>query len=401
MNKRFRFTQARIKDLTEPDHGRVDYYDEEVPKLTCRVSSTGHKSFAVVKYVNGRVTRVTLGTFPDISVPDARQLAQDALSTIHKGINPTALKKDQKAKEMTLRDVFKKYLSSHKLKPTTLHDYDYKLKTYFSEWLDKPASRITEKKVLQKHTDLTEIGNTTANTAMRVLRATLNYAQALGAIDEVPTTVLNKARRWHKNQRKKRLIPTDKLKKWHSAVEKLDNQKAKNYIFLIIYMGFRSSEALGIRWENVDLKTGKLTVKDTKNGTDHTLPIPDSLKPRLRRLKKETGNTYWLFPASGEGNKPMWTPKKNIQKVIDDSGVIFSPHDCRRTFATIAEAVLIPETMIKRLMNHTTSNEVTGGYIITEQETLREALNKISNYIQAKVEQKDNVLPFASKAVPN
>jgi len=45
------------------------------------------------------------------------------------------------------------------------------------------------------------------------------------------------------------------------------------------------------------------------------------------------------------------------------------PHDCRCTFATITKAVNLPLTMIKRLMNHTRSNGVTGGYIVTEEET--------------------------------
>jgi hypothetical protein len=45
-------------------------------------------------------------------------------------------------------------------------------------------------------------------------------------------------------------------------------------------------------------------------------------------------------------------------------------------------------------MNHTTSNDVTGGYIITEEETLREAINKIADYIQARVTQNNNVVQF-------
>jgi len=72
--------------------------------------------------------------------------------------------------------------------------------------------------------------------------------------------------------------------------------------------------------------------------------------------------------------------------------VTFSPHDCRRTFATIAEAVSLPMSMIKRMMNHATTNDVTGGYIVTESETLRQAINKVASYIQARVTQTDNVI---------
>ena len=63
-----------------------------------------------------------------------------------------------------------------------------------------------------------------------------------------------------------------------------------------------------------------------------------------------------------------------------------------RTFATIAEAVSLPMSMIKRLLNHVTTNEVTGGYIITEEETLRAAINKIASFITAKVSSDSNVV---------
>ena len=68
-------------------------------------------------------------------------------------------------------------------------------------------------------------------------------------------------------------------------------------------------------------------------------------------------------------DKHITRPAKQIRAVIKASGVTFTPHDCRRTFATIAEAVSLPMSMIKRLMNHVTTNDVTGGYIVTEEET--------------------------------
>jgi integrase len=156
-------------------------------------------------------------------------------------------------------------------------------------------------------------------------------------------------------------------------------------------MGFRSEEALSIEWQNVNLKTKVITIEDTKNGSSHTLPIPSPLIPYFKDMNIQTGGSKWVFPST-DTTKRMWLPKKQITAVINASGVEFSSHDCRRTFATIAEAVNLPLTMIKRLMNHTTSNEVTGGYIVTEEETLREAINKIADYIQARVTQKNNVV---------
>jgi integrase len=156
-------------------------------------------------------------------------------------------------------------------------------------------------------------------------------------------------------------------------------------------MGFRSNELLTLQWSDVDMKGQSIELKDTKNGSNHQLPIPYAVMPYLNALHELTGGSKWVF-ASDDLAKHMVTPIKPIRAVMAASGVTFSPHDCRRTFATIAEAVSLPMSMIKRMMNHATTNDVTGGYIVTESETLRQAINKVASYIQARVTQTDNVI---------
>ena len=392
MDKRFQFTQARIRDLPIPNKGRVDYYDLKVPKLTCRVSSTGNKSFVVLKWNGSSMQRVTVGKFSDVTVSKAQQKAQIILAAINSGIDPTAEKRKKDLSGTMLVDVLDKYLAGRDLKPYTVKDYRYKLELGFEDWLKKPVSSITEDMVIKRQKRISQKqGKTTANTTMRVLRLTLNYAQAVGMIDSNPTSILSKARLWHKNNRKDRVIPSNQLQAWHEAVEGMANQRAKVYLLMALYMGFRSSELLTLEWSHVDLRSKTVTLYDTKNGTNHSLPIPKVLSPYIKSLKEHTGKYKWVF-AGNKPDKPMAVPAKPVKAVIKASGVKFSPHDCRRTFATIAEAVNLPLTMIKRLMNHVTSNDVTGGYIVTEEETLRQAINKVADYIQARVTQKGNVV---------
>lgn len=391
MDKKFQFTQARIKDLPLPTKGRVDYYDLKVPKLTCRVSSTGNKSFVVLKWNGKTMQRVTVGKFPDVSVVEAQQKAQAILSAINSGIDPTEQKRKEKAEQTKLEDVLELYLADRSLKPYTIKDYRYKLKLGFADWLNKPINSISESMVLKRHKEISQKHKTTANTTMRVLRLTMNYAVAVGMIESNPTSILSKARLWHKNKRKDRVIPSNKLQVWHEAVEALENQQAKVYLLMLLYMGFRSSEALTLEWSSVDLKQKVITLYDTKNRSDHTLPIPRPLLSYIKALQAQNGGNKWVFPGT-KGNAPMSIPAKPIKAVIRACGCEFSPHDCRRTFATIAEAVNLPLTMIKRLMNHATTNDVTGGYIVTEEDTLRDAINRVADYIQARVTRKDNVI---------
>jgi len=397
MDKQFLFTHERLSKLPTPDTGRVEYFDTKQQKLRLRITTTGAKSFAVVKKVNNKPKRVTIGQFPEVSIAKARVEAIKILDEMRQGVDPVAEKRKKALKSIKLQEVLELYLSDRDLKPYTIRDYRYKLKLGFSDWLQIPAGSITEDMVLKRHKKISQTGKTTANTTMRVLRLTMNYAVAVGMIDSNPTSILSKARLWHKNNRKDRVIPSKQLQAWHQAVEALPNQRAKVYLLMAIYMGFRNSELLTLEWTHVDLNAKSITMIDTKNGTDHTLPIPSVLLPHIKTLQDNTGKYKWVF-SGDKPDRPMAIPAKPIRAVTKSSGVEFSPHDCRRTFATIAEAVNLPMSMIKRLMNHVTTNDVTGGYIVTEQDTLRDAVNKVADYIQARVTQDENVVTLhASK----
>jgi integrase len=394
MIKRFNFTQAKIKALPAPEKGRIDYYDEEVKKLSCRVSSTGNKSFVVIKYVNGNAQRVTLKA---TTVTEARKEATSEIDKINKGINPNAEKRKKDAEKTTLSQCLEQYLSSRNLKPNTVKDYRYKVSHDLAEWANMPIVKISESMVMKKQKQLTQIGTTVANASMRVLRAVMNYAFAVGMIEASPVGVLSRARVWHKNKRRSRIILAEQLQAWHEAVEAIPNQKAKVYFLMLLYMGFRSSEALTLEWSNVNMKDNTITALDTKNHSDHTLPIPKALLPHIKALKEHTGGFKWVFTGEDTA-KHMTVPKKQIAAIVTATGIEFSSHDLRRTFATIGEAVGVPLSMIKRMMNHVTTEDITASYISTETDTLRENINKIGAFIHAKATQKDNVIQLhASK----
>ena len=94
MSNRFKFGKEKIEALALPDAGkRATYYDETVPKLALRVTGAGAKTFYLVKRVGAEMTWLKLGSFPDMSVENARfkkpvlpgdQLKVDASIIYHK-----------------------------------------------------------------------------------------------------------------------------------------------------------------------------------------------------------------------------------------------------------------------------------------------------------------------------
>jgi len=394
MENRFAFTQANIRDLSIPESGRKDYYDSKVSKLVCRVSSTGNKTFAVINRIGGKVYRVTVGNANEISVKEAQDIALVKLGEMAKGVNPVK----EKLKVLTLEEALKHYIKNRHprngkdLKPRTVQGYRYALDNSFSDWKAKPVGSITPDMVVKRYASLTRVGVGTANVGARVLRLILKHAKAIGAVDSVATDILVDKNSWNRDVRRKRIIKMAEIQPWFEAVNVLSNERAKIYFLMLMFMGFRVSEALGLVWKDVNFKKKTITVRDTKNGSDFTQPIPMHFLSYLERLSTITGDSKWVF-AGVDPAKHMTIPKKQITKVIQMTDIEFSSHDLRRSFAGYAEAVGIPYSIIKKLMNHTiSSKDVTMGYLITEDETLADSINKIGAFIHAKATQKDNII---------
>ena len=403
MDNRFNFTQLQIRSTPIPsptNNGqptRKTYYDQEQPKLNVRVASSGSKIFYVIKKdATGKTKFVRIGSFPETSVSDAREKATEILNAINNGIDPTEEKRKQKARSQSLQQLIDRYIEDHDdLKPRTKKDYQQKTQWGFSDWLSLPACQITDVMILERFKKLTPRGKTSTNDAFVRLRAILNHARVVKAIDHNPVTILSNARLWHKRVHRTKMIQSHQLAEWLDAVDTITPEIHRTAFLLMLYMGYRIDETYSLEWAEVDLANYLIIQRDTKNGTDHELPIPRVLIREISQLQAMTGHSKYLFPAKQRDSYHGY-PKVQIKQINDAVSFHFHPNMTRHTFTTIAEAISIPKTMIDRLTNHTMTNDVTGGYIHTEMETLREAINKIAAYIQAKTNQSHNVVNLFS-----
>lgn len=397
MADKFNFTQQRIEKLPAPEKDRKDYYDTDNKKLICRVSATGNKTYCVIKRTSdGKLQRVTLGKCSEVTVKEARDKATAAITDLDKGINPTEEKRKQKLRGITLQELLNKYLSDKTdLREASILDYIKKVNQGFSDWLGKPINEISRDMVLTRRKQL-EGGR---DNKLRVLRLLMRYAVVtLKALDENPVDVLRDGSLWSTPTRKKRMIPSDSLKDWYESVIKLDNEKAKVYLLLLLHTGLRDQDVRYLEWKDVDFKNDCFITRDTKNHSDFTAYIAPQIKPYLRGLQAMTGDNQYLFPGDSSDGV-MNIPKKPIAQVCKETGLVFSSHDLKRTFLTIGEATMIPFSLLKALANHKTDSDVTGGYINPEAKTLKSATFKIADYIHQHVSPDfDNIISINKSA---
>ena len=222
----FRFTNNAIDALTNQKE-QVICKDTQLTHLGILVGART-KSFFIQASYQGRPIRHSLGKFPFMSVEEARKKGVKVLGEIFDGQNPNAARKaETELSKYTLADALDSYIKTHNdLKDRTARDYRGMVKRYFGDWLEKPLLWITPELVLKRHAKLGEsIGTSTANGAMRVLRAIYNFSKAMQpGLPDNPVARLSQTRAWYKEHRRTRIIESNDLKAWWLATQSLPSR---------------------------------------------------------------------------------------------------------------------------------------------------------------------------------
>lgn len=314
-----------------------------------------------------------------------------------------AKKKAHKTEAVTLDQAFQEFLKTRTLKDRTVRDYKRSMEVAFQDWKTRRVIDITRDSVAQRHKKLgRDQGAAQANQHMRFLRSLLNfvagyYEDASGGplIKFNPVQRLSQTKAWFKVDRRRTIIKTVDLPKWFKAVQGLENKTVRDYLIFTLLTGSRKREGLTLETEQVDLQNKTYTVLDPKNRQPVTLPLPKYLYGVLEKRIEKQGESKYVFP--GDGPKGHFTePKRQITKIIEGSKVRFTLHDLRRGFITTADALDLSVFAIKQLVNHSTGQDTTAGYVISNVERLREPMQKIENrlLVLAKAKKAGKVVPI-------
>ncbi len=388
-----KLTKSFVDSVPLVPTGQTFYRDTDLKGFALRVGSTG-KVYITESKVKRKVVRVTIGKHGVYTPEQARLQARELLLMMSKGINPHDVEKEEKARGVTLEQALDAYITARKsLKPTTIYDYKRTINCYIPDWKKRPLLEITKDMVSKRHTLIGQRSKAQANLAMRYLRAIYNFAsyqyedskgESLFPIN--PVKRLSQTRAWYLVERRQTVIKAHALASWYAAVMNIKNdshgknrETIRDYLLFVLFTGLRKEEAACLKWCDIDLISKTLTITDTKNRRDHTLPLSDFLMDMLQRRKPEAVNEYVFPGANGVGR--IVEQRKQMDRITLESGVSFTIHDLRRTFITIAESLDISAYSLKRLLNHKMSNDVTAGYIIIDAERLRAPMQKITDQL--------------------
>ena len=383
--KKTRFVGVRVK---------------ESPKRTHRGKSD--KYFLIRYGKDGKIIQEGVGwTSEGVTAQFASNLRATILSNIRLGSGHQSLKEKRQREEtkrqakkntgITLEQAFKDFLQVRTIKPRTRKDYERSMKVAFGDWKRKRLLDISRDMVSTRHTKLGQsMGEAQANQHFRFLRSLLNFCAGYyedpvdggPLIKSNPIDRISQTRQWFKVPRRRTHIKPRDFQKWFKTVLNLDNELAREYLFLLLFCGLRKQEGLGLEKSHVDIEDRLFTVMDTKNLKPLQLPIPAYILPFLKTRVRSDDQSRFIFPGIGESGHLVGC-KRPVKEVIKISKVDFCLHDLRRFYITVAEGLDVSSYAVKALVNHSLGSDVTAGYIAPDVDRLRKPMAQIERKIVA------------------
>lgn len=394
--------------------------DKAVRGLYQRQRATKTSWVVKARVRGGKTITSTIGDAAKISPIDARKQAKIILSKTAQGINPSEevkkAKLTAKAREFTLEKAIIEYTEYSEWKEKTRKDVLATLERRFGDWYRRPLSSITREDCLNRFQKIkkdvvahktaiaegrkakglpvakinNELGLAESQKAFRYLDAIINsfVNDAAGSQkllpDGNPILVLKDKKLRRVLKPKANYLDFAQREDLRSELWIIDlpeytgnvKQDDADLVWLLLHTGMRSSEIKTIRWETIDFKQETLTAIDTKNGTNHTLPMTGPIRTVLKRRYK-TKDSEYVFPSPFDKTKPMSANEtfKRLSKAINFK---FTAHDLRRTIATVAGELGYDLDAVGRVLNHKQKN-VTSGYVQTTHFRLKQILEDVAN----------------------
>lgn len=354
-----KLTETFARKVPQTKTGTDKHWDSEVKGLVLFVGKRS-KTWYFQKDVGGQTKRVLIGRFPMISAHVARQTALGLALEMGRGAG-----KAIQAGAPTLEAAMEGYLARPKLR-SDAHKISLRqqFELHLKDWLRLPLDEITRKMVVDKHRSLADRPST-ANHALKYFRTVWNHARRVYDLPESPTMAIE----WYEETPKGEII--ESLREWRQTLDNLPNPIHAVFYELLLFTGFRKSEALTLEWKNVH--EDRIHLPMTKNGRSFDLPIlqlhHEILAP-LRGLSRQ-----WVFPSPKSPSGHMSAPAR----------MRWSPHAHRRTFATIAMEAGVLEEVVGRLLNHTPLSITGQRYVKPSLDALRPSMAAVTQELQARV----------------
>jgi integrase len=395
-----KLTDAFVKTLAAPAKNRIEVRDAEIPGFAIRITEKGAKSWILVYYLRGRKCRLTLGSYPELSLADARKRARQHRGEVERGEDPAAGKRSARAAQ-TVTEAAAVYIERYAKpnKRTWAGDEWAFRKHVLPYWRDRKLREIGRLDVINLLERVAKTAPVSANRIRALLSKFFSFSvsQALCETNPVRDTV----RLTKESPREFSLTPAQIRAVW-KGIGELENRRLRDFYQLAFLTCARRGELLGMAWSEIDLDAAlwSLPPERVKNGRAWRVPLPPTAVAILRERKKHAGESTLVFADETGGPLKRSSLAVAHTAFVTKLGIPLHLHDARSVVVTHLSEQGTPADVLDRILNHVTSGITAKHYNRYNREPEhRRALLRWDNWLQGIVEPRGEVVPFPSVAV--
>lgn len=323
---------------------------------------------------DGRRNMIGLGSYPGVSLSDARSKAQAARDSLVAGVDPSAAKKAAKqAQKAVLRDTFKAVAEewyAHKAKGwaketarkarETLDDY------LFPKLANRKIADISTADIKPVLLAVHERGPRLAVKARQYCNQVIDYSIQEGLREDGRLLSLRGALPKTAKSHYAAVTKPNGLPELLRAINGIDSLNSRAALLLCLYTASRPGVVAGMRWDEIDVKSREwhIPASRMKTGNDHITPLPRQLWPLLDELRSLAGESPYVFPGLRDPiNQHMH--RDSLSKVLRENGLrdVTVTHGFRATFRTIArERLKSHPDILEAQLAHAKRDEIQAAY---------------------------------------
>lgn len=360
-------TDLRVRSLHNTTGKREEHRDGAEKGLYLVIQPSGAKSFVWRSKSNGRKMRVGIGSYPAVTLAEARSKARELARDKSRGVDPVAERKAarqaarleyQREREQLSKLPEERGDSFHALanewvrrvhvepKRRQANEARRYVQKYLQSLHGKAASTVVRQDIVELVANIERInGATTAHHALKTVKAIYNWAIERGwsgggvVIERNPADRLRSPKSPRQSVRTRRLSDSEIAAFWAACdAEKGSYGRACQ---LLLLTGQRLMEVFGARWSEIDLEANVWVIpaKRMKMAREHVVPLTLPMVALLESLPRIKGCDY-LFPNRRSQDRSMGSDsraKVRIDNRMREALGDLQPwvlHDFRRTCAT-------------------------------------------------------------------
>ena len=332
--------------------------------------------------IEGRLTSIGLGPYPEVTLAEARQKALDNSRMVLLGQDPRGrgVPTFAEAAERTIE----LHRNSWKAGSPLAEQWASTFRLHAAPLMDKPVDRITSGDVLRCLAPIRNSKPAAAGKARNRIAAVFRWCigrnhrldnpmdQALAALPKVNGAGLEHYRALRHREVRAAL----------RAIRRMGGERpAALCVELLALTAVRPGEARGARWEEIDLDAARWTIpaERMKAGREFVVPLSTGALDVLRRARKLSGRSPFVFPSrGGKGPLTVSAPASVLQR----AGVDSTPHGFRSSARSWMAESGVPAEVAEACLAHVPKSRVVQAYQRSDlRERRAEVLQAWSDYV--------------------